>query len=196
MYDPLLSLLAMREAADMPMEYLGMNVKLYKLLMSTFPLEEVLKAEKDRSLWHPIFNYNVDKLDHRDLDGGLGSNSSTNKLLFDYLEKEENVTYSRVRAAMDVWLGLLVVAFELKKKYSGQLCLRKIGALCLLTSRKFPTHTGHKYFEHTKQGNLVLSSWYQVQRTRHYGFVLEARSFSTALKGEENADMYIKDCVS
>lgn len=48
--DPLLLSLAIREAADMRVEYPDMKVeKLYEFLLSEFPGEEGLKAKKARS---------------------------------------------------------------------------------------------------------------------------------------------------
>lgn len=61
---PLMSTSAIREAAHMPMEYTGMKVKnLYEFLISSFPGEEALKAEKNRTLRNPILSYVVNKLD-------------------------------------------------------------------------------------------------------------------------------------
>lgn len=73
----------------MSMEYPDMKVKkLYKFLMSKFPGEEALKSEKNSTLWNPIFNYSVDKLDRRDCSGPVERCSSTKELLMDYIEEE------------------------------------------------------------------------------------------------------------
>lgn len=69
--------------------------------MSTFARKEALKAEKNCTLWKPIFNYAVDKLDRRDNDGGVRRYSSTKHFLTYYLEKKENMEYSRVLVVMD-----------------------------------------------------------------------------------------------
>lgn len=75
--DPLLSTLAMQEAASMPMKYPCMKVeKLYEFLMSMFPGKDALEAETNCTLWKPIFEYVVDKLDFRDHVGGIAHYSS------------------------------------------------------------------------------------------------------------------------
>lgn len=68
--DPVLSLSAMREAAGMPMKYPGLEVeKLYEFLLSPLP-DKAFKPEKSRTLWNPIFNYAVDRLNHRKCERG------------------------------------------------------------------------------------------------------------------------------
>lgn len=63
---------AIRNAAEMHIEYPGMKVeRLYQFLMSTFPDKEALKAEKNGMLWSPILKYAVVKLDRLDCDRGV-----------------------------------------------------------------------------------------------------------------------------
>lgn len=58
-------------------------------------------ADNNHTLWNSMFNSAVDKLDLRHNYGGVGRYSSTEELLIDYLEKEENLAYSRECAALD-----------------------------------------------------------------------------------------------
>lgn len=77
-YDPLLFSLAMREAADMPMEYSDMKMEnLFKFEMFTLPGDEALKDEKNQTLWDPVFNNALDKPDRFDRGSRIGWYSST-----------------------------------------------------------------------------------------------------------------------
>lgn len=51
--------------------------KLEEFVMPTFPGKEAVKAEKICTLFIPIFNYVVNKLDLCDCDSEVGSSSST-----------------------------------------------------------------------------------------------------------------------
>lgn len=104
MEDPLLLLSGRGEAAAVPMKYPVMKVKnLHESSMSTLFAQESLKAETICPVWSPIFRYTVDKLDCLDRDSDLSHYNSTKELLLDYLEKDENVAYSRANAAMNLW---------------------------------------------------------------------------------------------
>lgn len=56
----------------------------------------------------------------------------------DYFEKEGNVVHSRGQGAMDVSLGWLAAALELKECYPDQLCLFEPFAHSLLTGHNCP----------------------------------------------------------
>lgn len=77
----------------------------------------------------------MNKLDCRDSDGGVCRYSSTEELSMEYLETEENVQYSRTRAAMNVWLGWLADALELEIWCPDQLGLPKTHGRYLLIDR-------------------------------------------------------------
>lgn len=77
----------------------------------------------------------------------------------DYLEIEENLAYSRVRAVMNAWLGSVAVTLELAAGYPDQLCLPKTGGRYISTCHYSPPQTGHIDFEQTRKGSpgsLVL----------------------------------------
>lgn len=98
---------AAQKAADMPMIYLAMKQKkLYKFMMSMCLDGEALKSGKNSTLWNPIFNYAVNKLDRPDCDSGVSFCRSEKELLTKYLEKEKNVACSRAHAAKGGSAGL------------------------------------------------------------------------------------------
>lgn len=94
-----------------------------------FLAKGVLKAEKNRTLCSPTFNFVVDKMALCDHDNMVGHKICTNKLLIDYFKKEENVAYCRVLAAIDVWPIRLVVVLELEGKCLDELYLPLTGCL-------------------------------------------------------------------
>lgn len=83
--------------------------------------------ERNHGLWNPIFNYALHYLSRHDSAGGVGLYSSPNKLLTDYLEKEQNMAKSEKRAARHIWLSWLTVVFELEERYPNALCLPNTG---------------------------------------------------------------------
>lgn len=89
MTDTLLSSSATRNGADMPIENSGMKLgSLYELRVSSLPGWEILKSERNHTLWNPILNYAGDKLDFRTHDSRLVCYNSTKELVMDFLEKK------------------------------------------------------------------------------------------------------------
>lgn len=130
----------MREAADTPTEYPGM-----KLESCTNPsclrfLEGgmALNGERSCTLWNPTLNV---------------CTVLRRKKIWHIVE------YSRARSDMDVWLGSLVVALELKEGYPDQLCLLKTGGYYQLIGQSGMHQTGHNDFEHTRQGSPGIFSF-------------------------------------
>lgn len=79
----------------MLIEYAGMTVKeLYDFVISIAPGEETLKPGNILKLCHSISYYSVVELDRRNSDCGIGPYSSTEELLMNYFENEENMAHS------------------------------------------------------------------------------------------------------
>lgn len=104
-----------------------------ELVVSMYLCKEALKDEKLRSFWDPVFNYNTDRLDRGDYDGGIGSYKFTRELLMDYLERGENGAHSRELAAMNFGLGSFAVAFELEARYHHLFCIPRNDGRYLFT---------------------------------------------------------------
>lgn len=107
---------AMQQEASLPFHYPGMKEeKMYGLFLSTFLGEEALKAEKKQTFWNPIFNYDVDEMEHRICGSGVGRLRSQKELLIVNFVEDGNVAFTRAHAVMDVGLGWLAAALELKR---------------------------------------------------------------------------------
>lgn len=65
----------------------------------------------------------------------------------DYLEKEGNVAYSRVSAAIGVWLGWLAVALDLERGYPDQLSFPRTDSRYLLISHNCLPQNHQKDFQ-------------------------------------------------
>lgn len=100
------------------MEDHGMKVvNLYKSVMSTLPVKEALKAEKNPTLWKSSSTSSVDKLDHRDLDVGVPCSSFNKRWVMGFLEKEVNVEYRKLCVVLDTSLGWPAISIELRQGY-------------------------------------------------------------------------------
>lgn len=130
----------MQEAAGTPMKYSVMKVENpYKFFISTFLGKQALKALKAETvcmLWNSIFNYAVNRLDHRDRDAVNLARAIQRNGYWTILKKE-NVAYGEAPGAMDVWLGWFAVLLEIEQVYPNYLGLLKV-AVVFIAHTKFP----------------------------------------------------------
>lgn len=70
---------------------------LYEFLMSLFLLKGALRAQQNRTLCNPIFDFPVDKRDRRVHNTWVGSYSSKNEFLMDSIEKKEDLAYIKTQ---------------------------------------------------------------------------------------------------
>lgn len=73
-------------------------------MRSTFPEEAKLKLESEQKYWNPRYNLTVETVHHCNDNKSVAMYICTKKLLIDHLKTESNVNYSKVQAALHVWI--------------------------------------------------------------------------------------------
>ena len=112
--------------------------KLADYFASTFPGEDALRDEENRTLWSPIINTVTDEADR---GKGVGRFITTLEGIAAHLEQDENLGWVvRKRAFLDARLGQLVVAMGLDKVGSSSfgveaMAVPKTGGRFLLTGK-------------------------------------------------------------
>lgn len=89
-------------------------------------LQNRSKAGKSCIFCNSIIKNTSHKLDHREIDGGVGHDYFTQNVLMNYLEKAELVAYSVAQACGEIWPDSLAVGLELELEYSTHLWILKM----------------------------------------------------------------------
>lgn len=99
------------------------------------------------------------------------------------LEKEDGVSYSRARAALNAWLGWLMVDVKLEEEYTYQFCLLRTDDCFLMIGQICTLLICPNDMWHTRRINpSFVHSVREPQRCSHYWCFLECRTVSTTLE--------------
>jgi len=102
------------------------------------------------ALWSSIFNHAISTEDGKDRGSGRFRYSSTRTFVMDYLATKDMVKWSKVRAALDMWLGCLAALLNISDNRRYQIWTPKTGGRWLATGRDCPAQTGHNDFSHSR----------------------------------------------
>lgn len=122
--------------------------EMFEKFESTFPGEDALKDESNRTLWSPIINEGEEDGDVNMRNSGRARFSSTRFLLVDHVEGKESLQWvSERRAILDAWLGQLAVLLGLNKYQGARMSSPRTGGRFLITGKGCPRQAAHNDFQ-------------------------------------------------
>lgn len=126
---------------------------LWAFVHKSFPGEDTLRDEANRSHWSPIVNVGVERRDEQDRNHGIGRYTTTWSFLMQYMESsEERRVLAKHRALLDVWLGWLGALLNLDKNGTEPVTMPSTGGRFLRTGKGCPPQCGHNDFAVEKSG--------------------------------------------
>lgn len=126
--------------ADMPDMTHG---ALYDAVHKTFPGEDILQDENERTEWNPIINSDSDRKDRQQRDRGIARYISTNHLLTKTLENKDNSYIAERRAYLDVWLGIILGQLNTDQNGKYKVYFPRTGGRWLITGLDCDVQVGH-----------------------------------------------------